>query len=154
MDVESLRKRGSLQTWGRDEGRKGWSFLPSFVLVTRRLWSKAASPLCCHLTCLHSVYLFLPLSVLPLAFCWCFCHPFLPLHFLCPRRNRKRKFSALPGRSTASEALLWLPQLLSMGLSPQPQITPMSRRLNVSEAPFLKTFSYISRGRLHTSRIH
>lgn len=45
----------------------------------------------------------------------------------------KKRFFALPRRSTASETLLWFPQLLSMGLSPQPQITPMSHCLNVSD---------------------
>lgn len=152
MDVESLRKTGSLQTWGRDEGRKGWSLLPSFVLVRRRLWFKSASPRCCHLTCLHSVYLFLPLSVLPLAFCWCFCHPFLPLHFLCPRRNRKKEVFCAPREIYC----LWSPFMASSAplLSPQPQITPTSHLLNVSEASFFETFSYISWGRLHTSRIH
>lgn len=76
-------------------------------------------------------------SVLPLAFCYVFCHPPPPNHplpFRCPgRKKKKRGFFALPVRSTASETLLWFPRLLSMGLSPQLQITPMSHCLNVSE---------------------
>lgn len=65
MDIEILRKRSRLQTQGRDEGSKGRCPLLSFVLGVCSLWSKVASPVCCHLTCLCSVYLFLPLSVPP-----------------------------------------------------------------------------------------
>lgn len=155
MDVAILRKRSRLQTQERDKGRKGWCPLLSFVLVVRSLWSKATSPLCCHLTCLYSVYLFLPLSVLPLAFCCFFCQPPITLSPFSERKKKKvgGGEGCTPGRSTATETLLWFPWLLSMGLSPQPKITPMSHCLNVLEA-FLFFFFYSSWGRFHTSCIY
>lgn len=142
MDVEILRKRRRrLHTWGMKEGEgSGHSCYPLFSstlsLVQSRLSSLLPSDL--SLLCLSlpasasPPFSFLPLPLSPLP------PPLLSL----PWQKRFWFFCILlPGRSTASETLLWSPRLLSMGLSPQPQITPMSHRLNVSEAfPFFSIF--------------
>lgn len=146
MDVEILRKRSRLQTQGRDEGRKGWCPLLSFVLVVCCLWSKAASPVCCHPTCLYSVYLFLPLSVLPLAFCCFFCHPPItrsPFSAL-EERGKKRVFCT-PGEIYC----LWNPFMVSSA----PLNGPFTSAPDNTDEPLLKcvgsffVFFYSSWGR-------